>query len=156
LRALEKTIVFVTHDIDEAIKMGDRIAIMKDGALPQYATPERILAAPADPFVNAFVGADRALKRLSPIECAVAAVKAAGTYPAQSIDGAASLHDALARMLETGEDVLGVRSGDQWLGVITLAAIRARAVSDPPLNAAHYNATSSNNDAVAGSKVNPR
>jgi osmoprotectant transport system ATP-binding protein len=134
LRALKKTIVFVTHDIDEAIKMGDRIAILKDGALLQYDTPERILAAPADPFVNAFIGADRALKRLSPIECAAAAAKTAGTYPAQSIDDAANLHDALARMLETGEDALGVRSGDQWLGVVTLAAIRARAVSAPPID----------------------
>ncbi|HVS56496.1 MAG TPA: ATP-binding cassette domain-containing protein, partial [Casimicrobiaceae bacterium] len=65
LRALRKTIVFVTHDIDEAIKMGDRIAILKDGALLQYNTPERVLAEPANSFVSAFVGADRALKRLS-------------------------------------------------------------------------------------------
>ena len=132
LRALKKTIVFVTHDIDEAIKMGDRIAILKDGALLQYDTPERILAHPADAFVNAFVGADRALKRLSPIACASAADPVAGPRPAQSIDGTASLRDALARMLETGDDVLGVRSGDRWLGIVTLAAIRARAVSAPP------------------------
>ncbi len=132
LRALKKTIVFVTHDIDEAVKMGDRIAILKDGALLQYDTPERILAHPANAFVNAFVGADRALKRLSPIACASAADPIAGPRPAQSIDGTASLRDALARMLETGDDVLGVRSGDRWLGVVTLAAIRARAVSAPP------------------------
>ena len=132
LRALKKTIVFVTHDIDEAIKMGDRIAILKDGALLQYDTPERILAHPADAFVNEFVGADRALKRLSPIACASAADPVAGPRPAQSIDGTASLRDALARMLETGDDVLGVRSGDRWLGIVTLAAIRARAVSAPP------------------------
>ena len=63
-----KTIVFVTHDIDEAIKMGDRIAILRDGALVQYDTPEAILAAPADAFVESFVGTDRALKRLSLID----------------------------------------------------------------------------------------
>ena len=63
---LRKTIVFVTHDIDEAIKMGDRIAIMRDGGrLAQYATPAELLMAPADGFVEDFVGADRALKRLS-------------------------------------------------------------------------------------------
>jgi osmoprotectant transport system ATP-binding protein len=63
---LRKTIVFVTHDIDEAIKMGDRIAIMRDGGrLAQYATPAERLMAPADGFVEDFVGADRALKRLS-------------------------------------------------------------------------------------------
>ena len=57
LRALKKTIVFVTHDIDEAIKMGERIAILRDGALVQYDTPEQILAAPPDAFVESFVGA---------------------------------------------------------------------------------------------------
>lgn len=63
---LRKTIVFVTHDIDEAIKMGDRIAVMREGGhLAQYATPAELLAAPADDFVRDFVGADRALKRLA-------------------------------------------------------------------------------------------
>ena len=63
---LRKTIVFVTHDIDEAIKMGDRIAILREGGvLAQYDTPERILAEPADEFVARFVGVDRGLKRLT-------------------------------------------------------------------------------------------
>ncbi|MGH2970161.1 MAG: ABC transporter ATP-binding protein, partial [Solirubrobacteraceae bacterium] len=63
---LRKTIVFVTHDIDEAIKMGDRIAILKEGGrLAQYATPAELLMYPAEPFVEDFVGADRALKRLA-------------------------------------------------------------------------------------------
>ena len=63
-KEISKTIIFVTHDIDEAIKMGDRIAILKDGALVQYDTPDNILAHPKDRFVRDFVGADRALKRL--------------------------------------------------------------------------------------------
>ena len=63
---IRKTIVFVTHDIDEAIKMGDRIAIMqRGGKLAQYATPAELLMYPANRFVEDFVGADRALKRLS-------------------------------------------------------------------------------------------
>jgi osmoprotectant transport system ATP-binding protein len=63
---IRKTILFVTHDIDEAIKMGDRIAIMrKGGHLAQFATPAELLMAPADEFVEDFVGADRALKRLA-------------------------------------------------------------------------------------------
>jgi osmoprotectant transport system ATP-binding protein len=63
---VRKTILFVTHDIDEAIKMGDRIAVLKEGGiLAQYATPAELLMAPADPFVEDFVGADRALKRLA-------------------------------------------------------------------------------------------
>ena len=65
-REIRKTIVFVTHDIDEAIKMGDRIAVLKQGGkLAQYATPAELLMSPADPFVEDFVGSDRALKRLA-------------------------------------------------------------------------------------------
>jgi osmoprotectant transport system ATP-binding protein len=65
-REIRKTVVFVTHDIDEAIKMGDHIAVMqKGGKLAQYAPPAELLMQPADPFVEDFVGADRALKRLS-------------------------------------------------------------------------------------------
>ena len=63
---LRKTIVFVTHDIDEAIKMGDRIAILQSGGkLAQYAPPAELLMRPANDFVEDFVGADRALKRLA-------------------------------------------------------------------------------------------
>jgi osmoprotectant transport system ATP-binding protein len=63
---IRKTVLFVTHDIDEAIKMGDRIAVMRvGGKLAQYATPAELLMSPADEFVEDFVGADRGLKRLS-------------------------------------------------------------------------------------------
>jgi osmoprotectant transport system ATP-binding protein len=63
---VRKTIVFVTHDVDEAIKMADRIAILqRGGILAQYDTPDAILAAPASEFVARFVGSDRGLKRLS-------------------------------------------------------------------------------------------
>jgi osmoprotectant transport system ATP-binding protein len=63
---LGATVIFVTHDVDEAIKMADRIAILEvGGVLAQYDTPDTILSAPASPFVERFVGADRGLKRLS-------------------------------------------------------------------------------------------
>jgi osmoprotectant transport system ATP-binding protein len=63
---IRKTVVFVTHDIDEAIKMGDKIAVLKKGGvLAQYASPAELLSFPADKFVEDFVGADRALKRLA-------------------------------------------------------------------------------------------
>jgi osmoprotectant transport system ATP-binding protein len=63
-RELRKTVVFVTHDVDEAIRLADRIALMRDGHLQQYDTPERLLDHPANKFVHDFMGADRALKRL--------------------------------------------------------------------------------------------
>jgi osmoprotectant transport system ATP-binding protein len=72
---VRKTIVFVTHDIDEAIKMGDRIAILQQGGvLAQYAPPDELLARPASDFVVEFLGAERGLKRLALIP--VSAVKA--------------------------------------------------------------------------------
>ena len=61
---LGKTVLFVSHDIDEAIKMGDKIAIFREGILEQCDTPDEILANPANSFVRDFVGTDRALKRL--------------------------------------------------------------------------------------------
>jgi osmoprotectant transport system ATP-binding protein len=65
-REIGKTVLFVTHDIDEAIKMGDRIAVMREGGrVEQYATPAELLMSPATAFVEDFVGADRALKRLA-------------------------------------------------------------------------------------------
>lgn len=127
LRGMKKTIVFVTHDIDEAIRMGDRIAILRDGALVQYDTPEKVLSAPADAFVEAFVGADRALKRLALIPVSAAIEPSMGAAPAHAIAAETSLRDALARMLSTGVDaytVVGV--GNEPLGVLTLAGIRAR------------------------------
>ena len=65
-REIRKTVVFVTHDIDEAIKMGDRIAVLQEGGkLAQYSPPAELLMFPENPFVEDFVGADRALKRLA-------------------------------------------------------------------------------------------
>ena len=69
-RKLKKTVVFVTHDLDEAIRLADRIAIMKDGRIVQYDIPETILTSPANSFVRDFVGADRSLKKLSRYDAA--------------------------------------------------------------------------------------
>jgi len=65
-REVRKTVLFVTHDLDEAVRLGDRIAVFRDGGyLEQYDAPPRILGAPATDFVKSFVGSDRGLKRLS-------------------------------------------------------------------------------------------
>src|SRR6476659_216838 len=97
---VRKTVSFVTHDIDEAIKLGDRIAILREGGhLAQYDTPDRILAHPADEFVARFVGADRGLKRL-----ALRRLSEIELEPAQSVDGPSApgtmtLRDALSLMM---------------------------------------------------------
>jgi osmoprotectant transport system ATP-binding protein len=102
---LRKTVLFVTHDIDEAIRMGDRIAVLREGGrLAQYATPAELLMHPADEFVEDFVGADRALKRLAlervrDVELLPARADAT-TGPAVTLD--TLLRDALAEMLAHG------------------------------------------------------
>lgn len=63
-QVLRKTVLFVSHDIDEAVKMGDKVAIFREGKLEQFATPDTLLAHPASPFVAEFLGNDRTLKRL--------------------------------------------------------------------------------------------
>jgi len=126
LRELAKTIVFVTHDIDEALKMGTRIAIMRAGRLVQFDRPEAILAHPADGFVDAFVGSDRALKRLGLMGAAGYATDA--TLPsadAPRLPRGASLRDALSTLLAANQDTAVVHGANGTAGVITLDTIRA-------------------------------
>ena len=128
LRELGKTIVFVTHDIDEAIRMGSRIAILRAGKLIQYDTPERILARPADAFVQAFVGEDRSLKRLSLLTAGAYAEPGVANAAAPRLPPGTALRDALAVMLEAGADEAGiVDSQGTALGRVTLAGIRQAA-----------------------------
>jgi osmoprotectant transport system ATP-binding protein len=122
---VRKTIVFVTHDIDEAIKMGDRIAILQQGGiLAQYAPPEELLAEPASDFVADFLGAERGLKRLALIP--VSAVKAEpGPVVSPDDDGGAALAAAEA----FGSDWVVVVDDRRLLGWVdaTEAAKRAKA-----------------------------
>jgi osmoprotectant transport system ATP-binding protein len=108
---VRKTIVFVTHDIDEAIKMGDRIAIFRQGGhLEQYASPDELLAEPATDFVADFLGTERGLKRLALIP--VSAVKAeSGPVVSPDDDGQAALAAAEAY----GSDWVVVVDGDRRL-----------------------------------------
>ena len=127
LQALKKTIVFVTHDIDEALKVGDRIAILRDGALVQYDTPQAILAKPANEFVESFVGADRALRRLALIRVDAALEPVAALGHDQRIAGDANLRNALAAMMAANVDSLAVVDASGAVqGVVTLAGVRAR------------------------------
>ncbi|HWD70064.1 MAG TPA: ABC transporter ATP-binding protein [Solirubrobacteraceae bacterium] len=123
---VRKTVVFVTHDIDEAIKMGDRIAILREGGtLAQYAPPAEILDSPADAFVADFVGADRALKRLGLATLAdVKLPPMNGDKPAGDVPVTMSVRDALAAVLAAGGQPMRVLGDDgEVRGLATLDAI---------------------------------
>jgi osmoprotectant transport system ATP-binding protein len=122
---VRKTVVFVTHDIDEAIKMGDRIAILREGGrLAQYDTPAEILTHPADDFVAEFVGADRALKRLGLSTLAdvelVAANGGDGVGDGR-VELTTTVRDALSAVLAGGGSPLTVVDSEgNTAGVVTL------------------------------------
>jgi len=106
-RRLGITIVLVTHDMEEAIQLGDRIAVMDGGRLQQYATPAEILAHPAPGFVERLVGgSDRPFRLLSLARVEDAAET--GTAQGDAIAPTASLRDALAALLWRGTDSLPV------------------------------------------------
>jgi osmoprotectant transport system ATP-binding protein len=123
-RRVRKTVVFVTHDIDEAIKMGDRIAILRQGGtLAQYDTPAQILTDPADEFVAEFVGADRALKRLglATLEDVHLVAANGAPTPEETISVTASVRDALSKVLASGGSPLTVvDERGAAAGVVTL------------------------------------
>jgi osmoprotectant transport system ATP-binding protein len=124
---VRKTVIFVTHDIDEAIKLGDRIAILREGGhLAQYDTPDRILAHPADDFVSRFVGADRGLKRLALRRLEEIELEPLdGDVPAgPQAPGSTTLRDALSLMMSEGADPLVVVDGDGTpIGLLSVARV---------------------------------
>ncbi len=131
---VRKTVVFVTHDIDEAIKMGDRIAILREGGvLAQYDTPREILTRPADDFVAQFVGADRALKRLALTTLAeLELVEPNGLRPdgLRRVSRETSVRDALSTLLSSDGRPLTVVDGDGRVeGLLTLTVVE-RLLSD--------------------------
>src|SRR4051794_27374085 len=107
-KQLRKSVIFVTHDIDEAIKMGARIAIMGDGDLVQLDTSDQLLAHPVNDFVASFVGSDRGLKRLRLWTLRALELEPAGDSSAPSIPIESSLRDALSLMLTDGVEELQV------------------------------------------------
>jgi len=118
------TVVFVTHDIDEAVRLGDRVAVFASGGrLAQFDTPARVLGRPSDEFVAEFVGSTSGLRRL-----AVTPLDPAHIEPLDGVRtgdlGAAvgtdiSLGEALAVLLRDDHGVVGVRDGAQFVGVLT-------------------------------------
>jgi osmoprotectant transport system ATP-binding protein len=126
-RNIKKTIVFVTHDIDEAIKMGDKIAILKQGGfLAQFDTPENILSKPNSKFVASFVGNDRILKRLSLTRVGEMDLEPAdgGADDLPRISEGLSVKDALSELIGAGT-TSGVVEKDGEKRLLTIGAIEA-------------------------------
>ncbi len=121
---LGKTVVLVTHDIDEAVKMGDRVAVFAAGGrLAQVARPLELLARPADEFVADFVGSTSSLRRLAVTPIEVGLVEPLGETRTGDLAGTvelgSSLESALTLMLGADHHVVGVRRGSEFVGVLT-------------------------------------
>ena len=124
-REMGKTVVFVTHDFDEALKMGDRIVVLGPrSVIAQYDTPEAILAAPANEYVSSFIGSGGQLKRLGLMLLRDAVLRPAPArrdLPVITVE--ATLHDALDVMLENGREKILVVEDESGAGRV-LGAIR--------------------------------
>jgi osmoprotectant transport system ATP-binding protein len=127
---LRKTILFVSHDIDEAVKMADRIAIFRGGRLVQFAAPDTMLAQPADEFVASFVGSDRTLKRLRLIrvrEVMVADGDGTSTVDGPGVTPDDDLRRVAALFLEQGlEEIACVDAAQRVVGRVTRGAVAER------------------------------
>jgi osmoprotectant transport system ATP-binding protein len=136
-REMGKTVVFVTHDFDEALKMGDRIAVLGPrSVIAQYDTPEAILAAPANEYVSSFIGSGGQLKRLGLMllrDAVLRPVPGRTDLPVITVE--ATLHDALDMMLENGREKILVAEDESGTGKV-LGSIRMddliAAISDEP------------------------
>src|SRR4029079_6867638 len=124
-RELRKTIIFVTHDIDEAILIGDRIAILREGGvLAQYDTPDALLAHAADTFVERFLGSDRGLKLLALRRLDQLELAPLDGAEGPSADGARRLREAVSQMIPAGTRSLVVLDGaGQPRGVVTMESL---------------------------------
>ncbi|HEY8526536.1 MAG TPA: ABC transporter ATP-binding protein [Acidimicrobiales bacterium] len=129
-KRVRKTIVLVTHDIDEAIKLADRIAILRvGGVLEQVGRPDDLLREPASPFVADFMGDDRGIKRLS-----LLTVDDVPLRPGPIVAASATPAEARQTMDRTGTDWVGVRDGDRLLGWVAADELNGTAtVADAPV-----------------------
>ena len=126
-RSLHKTVVFVTHDIDEAVLVGDKICLMKMQAqIAQYDTPERILAHPASEYVAEFLGRERLLRRLGLVQIDSETLEHVdGAVPGDEprVAASSSLLDAFAAALGSPNERAAVFDGDRYLGNFTATSL---------------------------------
>jgi len=115
--------VFVTHDFDEALKIGDRIAVLREGShIAQYDTPEQILANPADDFVEGFIGEGAALKRLhfERVDSLNLTGEAEGRSSRETVDVSSTLHAALDLMVGKGLRSVTVARDGRPVGTVKI------------------------------------
>ncbi|WP_283153017.1 ABC transporter ATP-binding protein [Guptibacillus hwajinpoensis] len=118
-KEIQKTIVFVTHDMDEAMKIADRIAIMKDGEILQLDTPDRLLRHPKNEFVRNFIGDERMAKGQAPTAVDLMIRKVA------TVKESRGLAEAFRLMKSERVDSLVVTGSEQeYIGVVTLEQVQ--------------------------------
>jgi osmoprotectant transport system ATP-binding protein len=124
---MRKTVVFVTHDIDEAVLVGDRICLLEMGAkIAQYDTPEAILTRPASPYVAEFLGRERLVRRMAVVTIDPAALE----HPAQPprsdeprVALGSTLTEAFAAALASPTERAAVFDGERYLGAFTATSL---------------------------------
>ncbi len=124
-RAMHKTILFVTHDVEEAFKLGDQIVVLSEGRLMQEGAPVELLARPANDFVRKLVGADNIARQFEylPISMALETGPEHAHASGERVPASTPLLAALLRMMASGESALLVEEDGQVRGQVTLAGI---------------------------------
>jgi osmoprotectant transport system ATP-binding protein len=119
---IHKTIVFVTHDMDEALKIADNIAVMRDGVIEQYGSPDELLTSPANEFVKAFIGEHRMNKGQSDLsvkDIMSKDVKRIPGHAVESISAGSSISKAAGKLLQLQLDILIVEENGEAVGFVT-------------------------------------
>ncbi len=121
-KSMQRTIIFITHDFAEALRLGDRIAIMKDGAFDQIGTPEEIVSSPATPYVREFVND---VPRAKVLSVRSVAINAAAPSGARSVQASSKIEAVIPMLLDRDEPIAVVNDDGSPLGIVDRSSIAA-------------------------------